>query len=132
MNARAKSTHLDSEASLRKVSLFLLLPLRHFLLLILRQSSSDGARLLWSEIERNVFLALVEDAELRALVGVDDGEDACDRFADVVAVVKLVSNAEFRKPYATASRSAQSRTFWRVLTEHRQQSSVSVIVRALA
>ena len=47
--------------------------------------------MLGAEVERQVLLALVEDAELSALVGVDDGEDASDRLADVVAVAQLAS-----------------------------------------
>lgn len=54
--------------------------------LVLGHSPADGAGLLGAEVERQVLLALVEDAELGALVGVDDGEDAGDRLADVVAV----------------------------------------------
>lgn len=46
--------------------------------LVLGQASSDGASLLWSEVEREVLLALVEQAELRSLVGVDDCEDSGD------------------------------------------------------
>lgn len=46
--------------------------------LVLAQTSSDGASLLGSEIEGEVLLALVEEAELCALVGVDDGQDLCD------------------------------------------------------
>lgn len=46
--------------------------------LVLRQTSPDGARLLWSEVEGEVLLVLVEEAELRALVGVDDCEDLGD------------------------------------------------------
>ena len=53
---------------------------------MLCESSPDGASLLGSEVKREVFLVLVEDAELRALVRVDDGENSCDRFAEVVAI----------------------------------------------
>jgi hypothetical protein len=59
--------------------------------LVLGQSPADGAGLLGAEVEGQVLLALVEDAELSALVGVDDGEDASDRLADVVAVTQDAS-----------------------------------------
>lgn len=43
--------------------------------------------MLGTQVEREVFLVLVEEAELGALVRVDDGEDFGDGFAEVVAVV---------------------------------------------
>jgi hypothetical protein len=46
--------------------------------LVLGQASSDSPSLLWSEIEGHVLLVLVEEAELRSLVGVDDCEDLGD------------------------------------------------------
>ena len=79
------STHLHSEIPLREVSLPLLLSLCNPILLILRQPSPDRASLLRSEIERHVLLVFIEDSKLRTLVGVDNGEDACNGFADVVA-----------------------------------------------
>jgi hypothetical protein len=51
-----------------------------------RQASSDCASLLGAEVQRQVLLVLVEQAELRSLLEVDDGEDTSDRLADVVAV----------------------------------------------
>lgn len=48
------------------------------LLLVLGQTSSDGASLLGAEVERQVLLSLVEETELCALVGVDDCEDLGD------------------------------------------------------
>lgn len=42
--------------------------------------------MLGSEIEREVFLFLVEEAELRTLVGVNDGEDFGNRLSDIVAI----------------------------------------------
>lgn len=53
--------------------------------LVLGEPSAHGTGGLGAEVEGNVFLVLVEEAELMALVGVDDGEDASDRLADVVA-----------------------------------------------
>lgn len=46
--------------------------------LVLGQTSPNGTGLLWSEVERLVLLALVEQAQLRPLVGVDDCEDSGD------------------------------------------------------
>lgn len=63
----------------------LLLLLRHPRRLILSQPPPNRTSLLWSEIEREELLLSVEETELLALVGVDDGEDAGDGFADVVA-----------------------------------------------
>lgn len=63
----------------------LLLLLRHETRLVLGQSPTLRAGELGPEIERKVLLLLVEDAELMTLVLVDDGEDAGDGFADVVA-----------------------------------------------
>lgn len=52
--------------------------LQGLLTLVLAQTSADGTGLLWSEVEGKVLLVLVEEAELGALVGVDDCEDLCD------------------------------------------------------
>lgn len=42
------------------------------------QSSTDGSGLLWSEVEWEVLLVLVEDSQLVSLVGVDDCEGSGD------------------------------------------------------
>lgn len=84
-------THLDGEVALREVSLLLGLLLGDKVLLVLGHSPADGASLLGAEVERQVLLALVEDAELGTLVGVDDGEDTGNRLADVVAVTQFAS-----------------------------------------
>lgn len=73
----------------------LLLLLAHPGLVLVGQVSPHSARLLGAQVERDVLLALVEDAQLRALVGVDDGEHAGDGFADVVAGALLVSERLF-------------------------------------
>lgn len=46
--------------------------------LMLTQTSSDSTSLLWSEVEGKMLLVLVEETELRPLVGVDDCKDLCD------------------------------------------------------
>ena len=58
--------------------LTLLALLQSPLALMLAQTSPDGTSLLWSQIEGHVLLVLVEEAELRTLVGVDYCEDFCD------------------------------------------------------
>ena len=64
----------------------LLLLLRHPRRLILRQPPPNRPRLLRTQVEWDVFLAFVEDAQLRALLRGDVGEDAGDGFAEVVTV----------------------------------------------
>lgn len=53
--------------------------------ILLAQSSSDGTGLLCSEIQREVLLLGVEESQLVSLVGVDDGQDAGNRFAEVMS-----------------------------------------------
>lgn len=59
--------------------------------LVLGESAAQGTGVLGSEVEREELLVLVEQAELGALVEVDDGENAGDRLANVVAVKSIVS-----------------------------------------
>ena len=66
----------------------LLCLLRHEAGLVLGETSADGARLLWSQVEGRVLLVLVKEAQLLALRRVDDGEGACDGLADVVATAR--------------------------------------------
>ena len=75
---------LDSVFPRREVHLLLLLFLGHSACILLAQSPPDGASLLGSEVEREVLLASIEFAESVALVGVDYGQAAGDRFAEVV------------------------------------------------
>jgi len=60
------------------VGLALLCLLQNLRALELVQTSSNSASLLWSEIEGKILLVLVEQAELGALVCVDDCEDLGD------------------------------------------------------
>lgn len=82
---RCCRTHLDGVLALGEVPELLGGLLGEEGGLVLGHSPADGTGLLGAEVEGHVLLALVEDAELSALVGVDDGEDASDRLADVVA-----------------------------------------------
>ncbi len=50
---------------------------------MLAQPPPDRSGLLWAQVEGEVLLLRVEKAQLLSLVGVDDGEDAGDRFAEV-------------------------------------------------
>ena len=51
--------------------------------ILLGQPPADGASLLRSQVQGQVLLVLVEETELGALLGVDDGQDAGNRLADV-------------------------------------------------
>ena len=64
----------------------LLLLLRHPTRLLLGQPPPNRPRLLRTQVQRQVLLVLVVYTELSALIGIDDGENAGNRFADVVAV----------------------------------------------
>ena len=79
-------SYLNGKGPLREVLLALLGLLQLPRGIGLGETATDGARLLRSEIERQVLLVLIEEAELGALLGVDDGQDARDRLAEVVAV----------------------------------------------
>lgn len=70
----------------------------------LGQTATDSAGLLWAEVKWHVLLVLVEQAELGALVGVDDGQDLGDGLADVVAAWRVsdavpLTSTEFRPPH---------------------------------
>lgn len=74
-------SYLDSILPLGEVHLLLLLLLRDEGSLMLGELSAHGTGALGAEVKRKVFLVLVEEAELVALVGVDDREDARNRLA---------------------------------------------------
>jgi hypothetical protein len=69
------NAYLDSILPLGEMSRAFLRFQQCLLTLVLAQASSNGTGLLWSEVEGEVFLVLVEEAELRTLVGVDNCED---------------------------------------------------------
>jgi hypothetical protein len=77
---------------LGKVNGSLLGLLQCLLALVLGETSSDGSCLLGSEIEGHVLLSLVEETELCALVCVDDCEDLCDGFSDIVTARRRKNN----------------------------------------
>lgn len=54
--------------------------------LVLGETAAEVASELGAEVKRKVFLVLVEQTQLGALVGVDNSQDAGDRLADVAAV----------------------------------------------
>jgi hypothetical protein len=80
------NAYLDGILPLGKVSRSLLRLQQGLLALVLAQASSDGTGLLRSEVEGEVFLVLVEEAELCSLVGVDDCEDFGDGLSDIMAI----------------------------------------------
>jgi hypothetical protein len=84
---------LDGVLSLGEVDVLLLLLLGDERRLVLGESSADGAGLLGSEVEGKVLLALVEEPQLSALVGVDDGEDLGDALANVMNAGELGGGA---------------------------------------
>jgi hypothetical protein len=82
-------TYLDSVFALREMHLSLRDLLQNSRLVLLGETSADSAGLLWSEVEWEVLLVLIEKAELSALVGVDYCEDLGDRLADIVAKINM-------------------------------------------
>lgn len=62
--------------------------------LVLGEPAAEGTGELGAEVKREELLVLVEEAELGALVGVDDGEDTSDRLADVVAVLYILVSGQ--------------------------------------
>lgn len=66
--------------------------------LVLGETAADLTGELGAEVEREVLLVLVEQTQLSALVGVDDGENTSDRLANLAAKEKFqsASNLEYR------------------------------------
>lgn len=79
-------SYLDGELPLGEVRLALLGLLQNPRGVLGGQAAADGAGLLGPEVKGQVLLVLVEEAELSTLLRVDDGEDAGDRLADIVAI----------------------------------------------
>ena len=80
-------SYLNGVLPLGEVDLALALALSNAGSLVLGETAAEVAGELGAEVKRNVLLALVEETQLSALVGVDDGENASDRLADLGAVV---------------------------------------------
>jgi hypothetical protein len=80
---------LDGKLALREVRSPFAALLQHDGALLRGQTAADSPGLLGPEVERGVLLGLVEEAELRSLLGVDNGEDAGDGLSEVVDLVEL-------------------------------------------
>ena len=85
------AAYLNSILPLGEVSQALLSLLKNPGGVLLRQPATQSAGQLGPEIERQVLLVLVEQAELSALLGVDDGQDTGDRLPEVVAIASKES-----------------------------------------
>ena len=88
VSSRGVASYLDGVFSLREMRLALLRLLQGLGLLLRRQTATDSTGLLRAKVEGKVLLVLVEDAELRALLEVDDGQGAGDGLAEVVAILR--------------------------------------------
>lgn len=65
--------------------------------LVLGETAADLTSELGAEVEREVLLVLVEQTQLSALVGVDDGENTSDRLANLAAKKKIPVSIKSRK-----------------------------------
>ena len=84
--AQDRISYLNSVLPLGEVDLALALALSGAGSLVPGKTAAQVTGELGAEVEREVLLVLVEQTELGALVGVDDGENTSNRLADVVAV----------------------------------------------
>lgn len=84
--SRLRLSYLDGVLPLGEVDLALPLLLGGPGGLVLGEAAAEVAGELGAEVERGVLLVLVEQTQLGALVGVDDGEDTSNRLANVAAV----------------------------------------------
>lgn len=84
-------SYLNSVLALGEVDLALALALSGASSLVLGKTAAQLTGELGAEVQREVLLVLVEQTQLGALVGVDDGKDTSDRLANVVAVVRTTS-----------------------------------------
>ena len=64
--------------------------------LVLGETAADLTGELGAEVEREVLLVLVEQTQLSALVGVDDGENTSDRLANLAAKKKILVSIKSR------------------------------------
>lgn len=80
------SSYLDGVLPLGEVDLALALALGGPGSLELGETAAELTGELGAEVQRDVLLVLVEQTQLSALVGVDDGENASDRLANFGAV----------------------------------------------
>lgn len=80
------SSYLNGVLPLGEVDLALALALGGPGSLELGETAAELTGELGAEVQRDVLLVLVEQTQLGALVGVDDGENASDRLANVGAV----------------------------------------------
>jgi hypothetical protein len=78
--------YLDSVFAQGEVRVSLLCLLQYLGLILGWETAADGTGLLGSEVEGSILLVLVEEAELLALLKVDDGQDASNRLSQVVTV----------------------------------------------
>jgi hypothetical protein len=79
-------SYLNSILPLREVDLLLPLLLGDPGSLVLGHTAAHLAGELGAEVKREELLVLVEQTQLGALVGVDNGENASNRLAAVAAV----------------------------------------------
>ena len=84
------SSYLNGELPLGEVDLALALLVGGTGSLVLGETAADLTSELGAEIEGSVLLALVEETELGALVGVDDGHHASNRLANIATVLKKI------------------------------------------
>jgi len=85
---------------LGEVDVFLVLPRRLQLLLMCSQPPSDGPRLLWSQVEREVLLFLVELAKVLAGLLVCHGQHPSNRLANGIDLGKFGSRSTSNFLYA--------------------------------
>lgn len=78
-------SYLNGVLALREVDGTLALLVGDLSALVLGKTATDLTGELGAEVERKVLLVLVEQTQLSALVGVDDGENASDRLANLAA-----------------------------------------------
>jgi hypothetical protein len=86
MLIRNEKSYLDSVLPLREVDILLPLFFSFQRGLMFTQTSADSPGLFGAEIERQIFLCLVDNSELLSLFRVEDGQGTSDRLADIVTV----------------------------------------------